>query len=405
MNRTITYPGALPKSADFLNAQRNAMISAGAILQAVFGTGAVASGFTCSALAVPGMGVQVSAGALTQYTTVDATAYGEIAADLTEFIVKQGINLDATTLNVAAPTTAGQSIAYLIEATFAETDGTPVVLPYVNAANPSQPYAGPTNSGVAQNTTRNQTVTLVAKAKAGAAAAAGSQVPPAADSGYVPLFVVTVAYGQSAVTIANIAQHPSAPFPPYTLQELSPGFSNEQVFTSSATWTAPAGVTKVKLRLWGGGGSGAGGSSSLGGGGGAGGGYAEGVFSVTPGTTYQVTVAGQTAGGAASSNGTSGGTSSFGSPVSATGGAYGIYSSGQTTCGNGVGGAFNVPGFPGLGPYSTLGGYGGSAYGAEGGRPSNQTGNGGSFPGGGGSGAYGALVGGTGAAGLVIVAW
>ena len=210
MNRTIAYPGSLPKSADFLNSQRNAMISGGAILQAVFGTSPVASGFTCSPLAVPGMGVQVSAGALTQYTTVDATAYGELAADLTEFCVKQGINLDSTTLSMAAPTTAGQSIAYLIEAAFAETDGTPVVLPYVNAANPSQPYAGPTNSGVAQNTTRNQTVTLTVKA--GAAAATGAQVPPSADSGYVPLFVVNVAYGQTAITAGNIAKHPSAPF-------------------------------------------------------------------------------------------------------------------------------------------------------------------------------------------------
>ena len=101
MNRIIAYPGSLPKSADFLNAQRNAMIAGGAILQAVFGTSAVASGFICSALAVPGMGVQVSAGALTQYTTVDATAYGELAADLTEFIVKQGINLDPATLSMA----------------------------------------------------------------------------------------------------------------------------------------------------------------------------------------------------------------------------------------------------------------------------------------------------------------
>jgi hypothetical protein len=210
MNRTITYPGALPKSADFLNAQRNTMISDGAILQAVFGTSAVASGFTCAPLAVPGMGVQVSAGALTQYTTVDATAYGELAADLTEFTLKQGINLDPTTLTMAAPTSAGQSIAYLIEAAFAEVDGTPVVLPYVNAANPSQPYAGPTNSGVAQNTTRDETVTLMVKA--GAAAATGSQTPPAADAGYVPLFVVTVAYGQTAITTSNIAQHPSAPF-------------------------------------------------------------------------------------------------------------------------------------------------------------------------------------------------
>jgi hypothetical protein len=237
MNRTITYPGALPKSADFLNAQRNAMIAAGAILQAVFGTSQIASGFTCAQLPVPGMGVQVSAGALTQYTTVDATAYGELAAELTEYCVKQGINLDAITLNIAAPGTAGQSIAYLIEAAFAEIDGAAVVLPYVNAANPSQPYAGPTNSGAAQNTTRTQSVTLTAKA--GSAAATGSQATPAVDTGYVPLFVVTVAYGQTAITTANIATHPSAPFVKIPLQSLTNAAGgNVTTVTASTTLTA-----------------------------------------------------------------------------------------------------------------------------------------------------------------------
>jgi hypothetical protein len=168
---------------------------------------------------------------------VDATAYGELAADLIEFIVKQGVNLDPTTLSVAAPPTAGQSIAYLIEGAFAELDGTPVVLPYVNAANPSQPYAGPTNSGAAQNTTRNQTVTLVAKA--GSAAATGSQVPPSADTGYVPLFVVTVAYGQTAITTANIAQAPAAPFVSIPLQNL-PNAAGANVTAVSASTTLTA---------------------------------------------------------------------------------------------------------------------------------------------------------------------
>ncbi|HVE21847.1 MAG TPA: hypothetical protein VNC39_07720 [Acidocella sp.] len=417
MNRTIAYPGSLPKSADFLNAQRNAMISDGAILQAVFGTSPVASGFTCTALAVPGMGVQVSAGALTQFTSVDATAYGELPADLTEFCVKQGINLDSTILNMAAPTTVGQSIAYLIEATFAEADGTPVVLPYVNAANPSQPFAGPTNSGAAQNTTRNQTVTLAVKA--GAAVATGTQTPPAADNGYVPLFVVTVAFGQTAITAANIAQHPSAPFPPYTLPQLSPGFSHQQAFAASGTFTVPAGVTRIKFRVWSGGGGGAGSAAStiaFAGTGGGAGGYAELVETVTPGQAIAVTVGQGGAGGVAQSPGASGGTSSVGTFVTVTGGAGGAYQAAfattNTAGGQAVGGIVNFQGgFGGIvmmngSTGNGLGGAGGNApQGGQGGVQSSAAAGPGQFPGGGGGGAGGpgGLTGGAGANGLVIV--
>lgn len=405
MDRIITYPGALPKSADFLNAQRNAMIAVGAVLQAVFGTGAAASGFTCTQLAVPGMGVQVSAGALTQYTTVDATAYGELAADLTEFIVKQGINLDPTTLNVAAPTTAGQSIAYLIEAAFAEVDGTAVVLPYVNAANPSQPYAGPTNSGAAQNTTRDETVTLVAKA--GTPAATGSQTVPAADSGYVPLFVVTVAYGQSAVTTANIAQHPSAPFPPYTLQALSPGFSNMQVFTASGTWTVPTCVTKARVTVVGGGGGGGGSQGS----GGAGGGVAIDIISgLTAGSVIDVTIGAAGIAGAVGGDGVAGGTSSFGSYVSATGGAAGLEDSGVSSSGGtGVGGTLNITGQSGSGYISAGVAYGGFGGGVPGfgssGTFADETGSGGTGYGAGGGGGGTSAAGVAGKAGIVIVEW
>ncbi|OYV47861.1 MAG: hypothetical protein B7Z77_11560, partial [Acidocella sp. 20-58-15] len=108
------------------------------------------------------------------------------------------------------PTTSGQSINYLIEAAFLEQDGTPVVLPYVNPANPSSPYSGPANSGTAQNTKRTQSVQL--QLKAGAAATTGTQTTPATDTGYVPLYVITVAYGQTSITTAQITLAPGNSF-------------------------------------------------------------------------------------------------------------------------------------------------------------------------------------------------
>ena len=90
-----------------------------------------------------------------------------------------------------------------------------------------------------------------------------------------------------------------------------------QSFTSSTTWTAPAGVTSVNYLVVAGGGGGGSAATgiSMGGGGGAGG-LLQGQLTVVPGTTYTVTV------GAGGSAGTNGGNSVFGS-ITATGGGAG----------------------------------------------------------------------------------
>jgi hypothetical protein len=92
------------------------------------------------------------------------------------------------------------------------------------------------------------------------------------------------------------------------------GFSNLQVFTSSGTFTVPAGITKAKVTLCGGGGSGgnANGASGTGTYGAAGGVGIKLVTGLTPGASVSVTVGSG-----------SGGTSSFGAFCSATGGGNG----------------------------------------------------------------------------------
>lgn len=93
-----------------------------------------------------------------------------------------------------------------------------------------------------------------------------------------------------------------------------------QLFTSSGTWTAPANVTKVEVIVIAGGGGYNGYNQSSAGGGG----FAHAICTVTPGTSYTVTVGsgGTYQGGNAVAG--SGGTSSFGSLVSATGGGGGV---------------------------------------------------------------------------------
>jgi hypothetical protein len=415
MDRNIVYPGSIPLDTDILYPNRNAMIGIAALTAATLGSNPVADGLACTPTAPASLTVVVGPGSITQLAALDASAYGSLAADVSDQIVKTGINLQPVNFTLAAPVSSGQSINYLIEATFVENDTTPVVLPYVNAANPGQPYSGPGNAGTAQNTQRVQRVQL--QVKPGPAAAAGTQTTPAVDSGWVGLYVVTVNYGQTAITAANIAMLPGAPFLAYKLPSLRPGFSTMQVFTQSGSFTVPNGVNVMKVTVIGGGGAGGYHATMPGAGGGAGG-RAKGIIAgLTPGQTIAVTVG---AGGAAPTspqNGNNGGASSFGGYMSANGGAGGMGGTAANFANSG-----GVGGTASGGQVNMTGAYGSDSItagcrGGDGGGPGNGRGSSGPMPGmnatsyGGGGGGGGMTTsgnpvgspGGAGGAGLVLV--
>jgi hypothetical protein len=141
------------------------------------------------------------------------------------------------------------------------------------------------------------------------------------------------------------------------------------------------------------------------------------ITGLFPGQTVPVTVgtggAGGIVGGGSPSAGT---TSSFGTHVSATGGALNYLSSvltpqnGATPAGVGIGGDVNFNGSAGQAATLNQGGLGGAAP-MGGAQNSGTIGNGGAFPGGGasgaGTGASGttAYNGAVGANGLVVVRW
>jgi hypothetical protein len=343
MDRNIVYPGSIPLDTDILYPNRNAMIGIAALTAATLGSNIVADGLACTPTTPASLAVNIGPGSITQLTSVDASAYGSLAADTSDMIVKTGINLQSSGLAFAPPGSSGQSINYLIEAAFAESDTDAVVLPYVNAANPTQPYSGPGNSGTAQNTQRIQRVQF--QVKPGVAAATGTQTTPAVDSGWVGLYVVTLNYGQSAVSAGNITQAAGAPFLTYKLPSLRPGYATMQVFTSSGTFVVPNGVTAVRVTATGGGGGGGYHSSMPSAGGGAGG-QAIGVVSgLTGGQAIAVTVGGGGGSLASPGVGNAGGTSSFGAYVTAQGG-------------NGGGGGTSVT-------FALAGGLGGNSYGGQ----------------------------------------
>lgn len=146
-------------------------------------------------------------------------------------------------------------------------------------------------------------------------------------------------------------------------------------FTASGSWTAPAGVTSATVEAWGGGGAGGGATGNPAkGGGGAGGQYAAKVVTVSPGSSYAVTVG---AGGSGSTgSGTAGGDSTFDTNVVvAKGGAAG------TGATNGVAGTGTTSG--GVGDTVYAGGSGSA------GSVDNNCNNGGAGGGGAGSGGAG----------------
>ena len=417
MDRVIVYPGGIPLDTDILATNRYAMIAIGYLAQMVLGTNSVVDGLTCTATAPSSMTVNISPGSLTQFAVVDTSAYGSIPSDTTSPLLKIGISMAPASFSLQAPATPGQSIAYLIEATLQETDQSPTALPYYNAANPSQPFTGPNNTGLPQPTRRVQQVQL--QLKSGVPAATGTQVAPASDTGWVPLYVISVAYGQTSVDQSSITIAPTSPLVQWKLPMLRPGFgSGVQTFTSSGTFTVPPGVFQAEVELWGGG---SGSFASVSGGpsgGGSGGGYArKRITNLTPGQQISVTVG--TGGSAGTTSGTAptaGGTSSFGSLVSATGGGLNYLATvsqpqnGATPPGTGVGGDVNIFGAAGQAGLNNQGGLGGASP-MGGTQNSGTTGNSGLFPGGGASGAgTGAnsatpYNGAAGANGLVVVRW
>lgn len=209
MRRQTVYPGAIPLETDLLSTNKNAMIAIGHVLQDMIGVSTMFSGLGCVPTSPAGMTVNVNPGRAYSYQATDSGAYSSLAADAHQ-IVKQGILLDAVNFACAAPTTAGYSINYLVEAAFQEVDAGSVVLPYYNASNPAQAYSGPNGTGTSNTTYRDNTVQL--QLKAGVAATTGSQVTPTPDAGFSGLWVVSVPYGATTITAAMITQYSGAPF-------------------------------------------------------------------------------------------------------------------------------------------------------------------------------------------------
>lgn len=460
MDRQFVYAGQIPLETDILSTNQNVYIALGKLAATLFGTGqAVVNGFGCIPTAPASMSINVAAGEIYSQQNIDSSNYSALSADTTHQIMKQGLLLDGQTISLTAPTTTGQSVAYLVQVAFQELDSGAKVLQYYNSSNPAQSYSGVSNSGQAQPTVRQNT--CVISVKAGVPANTGSQATPTPDIGYIGLWVVTVANGQTTIQSQHITQYLSAPFINTGLLGLSPNFNvsptaptpeqgdtsnkvatmsalqnalyqgkGSQLFITSGTFTVPAGVNKIYVSAVGGGAGGGGGAGTngdtayFGGGGGAGGGAGQSIlnaaYSVIPGDAISITIGagggGGTGGiaGVGGNVGGGGGDTIIGSFATAKGAPLTFGGGVQMSSGNAGSGALRNGGYPAgsSGTDGALAGNGGagasSMYGGGGGAGrgslsvnSSQTGDdaaGYGAGGGGGGGGYGknAVAGGNG---------
>ena len=201
-NRQTWYPGEQVQSAVLMQQEvDDARAFAQFVADAMGSTNAVFTGLS----ATPGTGLEVDigTGALYQFTEIDPTAWSSLPQDTTSWFL-QGLQLSSSTLTgFTAPATSGDSIDYLIQAQIQVTDATAVNLPFTNGANP--PVT------VYESKSPNRQNIIAFEVLAGTAATTGSQVAPTPTSGWVPLWLVTVAYGESQIVSGNISAAANQP--------------------------------------------------------------------------------------------------------------------------------------------------------------------------------------------------
>ncbi len=263
MRRIETYVGQQVYEWAFSAQAQYTMTSIAKVCAALFGTNGTVNGLACTPTSPATMTVQIGAGEIYQIEPLEATTCGTLPANTTNTILKQGIQLGTfTTGTFATPGTSGQSINYLIEAQYQDSDisldpttGTsPVVLQFYNSTNPATPWSGPNNSGSTSNTFRDGVIAYTIKP--GVAATTGSQVTPSPDTGWIGLWVVTVPFGAATLTSANIAQYTGSPILPNGILQslitsnLTYGIDNGTANTYQATFPIPVTTLVDGMDVW-----------------------------------------------------------------------------------------------------------------------------------------------------------
>lgn len=202
MSRIIYYANSLLTAEQLSQSEVFVMTDMGYIIQAALGSSDMgATGLACVPTSAPSLSVQVGDGALYAKNTLDVSNFGPMGTN-SNTIVKMAVHTGPTVFNFPNTLTSGESINYLIEAAFLETDDTPEVVQYYNKNDPTSNFYGVNNSGASQYTIRRTKVSF--NVLPGASDTTGTQIAPTPSDGFIPLWVVTVNYGQSHIDVSSI---------------------------------------------------------------------------------------------------------------------------------------------------------------------------------------------------------
>jgi microcystin-dependent protein len=207
-NRSIVYDQEQLDPFDVLWQYKDFLIAIGALELDLTGqTTTMVTGFSPTPTAPASLSINLTSGRIYQQSVMDSTAYGALASDST-VVQQQGVAPAQSVTLSTAGLSSGQSMWALVQAQFSQVDvvrtGDPTggVLNFWNASNPTQPFHGPNNDGSSQPTERKATVSI--QVIYGTPASSGSEVPPNPTNGWVPLFLVDLAFAQTTITSGQI---------------------------------------------------------------------------------------------------------------------------------------------------------------------------------------------------------
>jgi len=250
MDRPILYPQSQVRTYDSLSGYEDNLIALSNLFADLGRSSPALAGFAPSYNG--NLTVTFAAGRIYQSAQVDNSVYGSLPQN-TVTVIQQGQNPIQTLTFTTAGLSSGQSQWVLVEVAYAQADVVPAgdptsgVLTYANPANPTQPYIGPNNAGTPQPTLRNAQANI--QLKYGTAATTGSEVTPAVDAGYVPMYLVLLTFGQTSIVAANlfVAGPAVTPNPPTYVAPFFSGMAGAFVYQTTAQSIPNATFTAV---LW-----------------------------------------------------------------------------------------------------------------------------------------------------------
>lgn len=231
MDRPIIYPLEVPAVEDLLYGWQRTLVAISKLASTVLGPspfGAWLEGFEITASG--GLAVQVANGQIYSQASIDASSYGVLPLDNNQ-ILRQYLQDAVSTFTLAAPTTSGDSLTWLIQFVPVTQDTGEQVLQYFDVANPNVAFGGPGNNGLTQGIVRQDT--CLVQALSGSPGPTGYQELPPLSGGAVGGYYVTIAYGQTTLTSADISTVPNAA--PFITQKLpsTAGVNAANTFTRS----------------------------------------------------------------------------------------------------------------------------------------------------------------------------